>query len=31
VAILVFTGWKGGALVFKHRIGVADDAELPPK
>jgi uncharacterized membrane protein len=30
VAILVFTGWKGGALVFRHRIGVADDSELPP-
>jgi uncharacterized membrane protein len=24
VAILGFTGWKGGELVFKHRVGVAD-------
>ena len=23
--ILGFTGWKGGELVFRHRIGVADD------
>jgi len=25
VALLVFTGWKGGELVFRHRVGVADD------
>jgi len=25
VAILLFTGWKGGELVFRHRVGVADD------
>jgi uncharacterized membrane protein len=31
VGILVFTGWKGGALVFRHRVGVADDNEIPPK
>ena len=31
VGILVFTGWKGGALVYRHRIGVADDSEIPPK
>jgi uncharacterized membrane protein len=23
--ILGFTGWKGGELVFRHRVGVADD------
>ena len=30
-AILVFTGWKGGALVYRHRVGVADDGEIPPQ
>ena len=24
VAILAFTGWKGGELVFRHRVGVHD-------
>ena len=24
VSILAFTGWKGGELVFKHRVGVHD-------
>ncbi len=24
VLLLLFTGWKGGELVFRHRIGVAD-------
>jgi uncharacterized membrane protein len=25
VIILIFTGWMGGELVFRHRVGVADD------
>ena len=25
VAILVFTGWKGGELVFRHRVAVYDE------
>jgi len=25
VFLLLFTGWKGGELVFKHRVGVSDD------
>ena len=25
VLILGFTGWRGGDLVFRHRVGVADD------
>lgn len=24
VLLLLFTGWKGGELVFRHRVGVAD-------
>jgi uncharacterized membrane protein len=24
-ALLVFTGWMGGEMVFKGRVGVADD------
>lgn len=24
VVILLFTGWKGGELVYRHRVGVAD-------
>ena len=24
VAIFVFTGWKGGELVFRHRVAVYD-------
>jgi uncharacterized membrane protein len=24
VGLLLFTGWKGGELVFRHRVGVAD-------
>jgi len=26
VLILLYSGWKGGALVFRHGIGVSDDA-----
>jgi uncharacterized membrane protein len=26
VAILLFTGWKGWELVYRHRVGVADEA-----
>jgi uncharacterized membrane protein len=30
VCLLVFTGWKGGEMVFRGRVGVADDpARLP--
>jgi len=31
VLILLFTAWKGGEMVFRHRIGVADhpDGRLP--
>jgi uncharacterized membrane protein len=25
--ILVFTGWRGGELVFRHRVGVAERAD----
>jgi uncharacterized membrane protein len=25
VVILLFTGWKGGELVFRHRVGVTED------
>jgi uncharacterized membrane protein len=25
VCILVFTGWKGGELVFRHRVAVYDE------
>jgi uncharacterized membrane protein len=29
VLLLVFTGWRGGDLVFRHRVGVADsDTEI---
>ena len=28
VAILAFTGWKGGELVFRHRVGVHDDERV---
>ena len=28
VVILVFTGWMGGELVFRHRVGVADDGNV---
>lgn len=27
VLILLFTGWKGGEMVYRHRVGVADPAE----
>lgn len=27
VIILLFSGWKGGELVFRHRVGVLDDAD----
>lgn len=26
--LLGFTGWKGGELVFKHRVGVLSDADI---
>jgi uncharacterized membrane protein len=26
VCILLFTGWKGWEMVYRHRIGVADEA-----
>jgi uncharacterized membrane protein len=29
VALLAFTGWKGGELVFRHRVGVRDDGTGP--
>jgi uncharacterized membrane protein len=29
VAILGFTGWKGGELVFRHRVAVADETATP--
>ena len=25
-ALLVFTGWRGGDLVYKHRVGIPDEA-----
>ena len=28
VGILLFTGWKGWEMVYRHRVGVADTAEL---
>src|SRR4029078_2062117 len=27
VLLLLFSGWKGGELVFRHRVGVIDDPE----
>jgi uncharacterized membrane protein len=30
VVILLFTGWKGGEMVYRHRVGVADADRLPP-
>jgi uncharacterized membrane protein len=27
VALLLFTGWKGGELVYRYRVGVEDDPE----
>jgi uncharacterized membrane protein len=29
VAIMLFTGWKGGEMVFRHRVAVLDDR--PPR
>ena len=29
VVILLFTGWKGWELVYKHRVGIADKGEGP--
>jgi uncharacterized membrane protein len=29
VIILGFTGWKGGTLVYRRRIGVSDDTDRP--
>ena len=28
VGILLFTGWKGWEMVYRHRVGVSDEAEL---
>jgi uncharacterized membrane protein len=30
VGLLLFTGWKGGELVFRHRVGVTDQAAAEP-
>jgi uncharacterized membrane protein len=30
VLILLFTGWKGGELVFRHRVGVTDELQSRP-
>jgi uncharacterized membrane protein len=27
VGILLFTGWKGGEMVYRHRVGVTDEIE----
>lgn len=27
VVLLLFTGWKGGEMVYRHRVGVLDDPE----
>jgi uncharacterized membrane protein len=27
VLVLMFAGWKGGEMVFRHRVGVADNRE----
>jgi uncharacterized membrane protein len=29
VAILLYTGWKGGEMVYRHRVGVSDTDRLP--
>jgi uncharacterized membrane protein len=29
VCILLFTGWKGWEMVYRHRVGVAEAAEIP--
>ncbi len=29
VGILLFTGWKGWEMVYRHRVGVADRGEMP--
>jgi uncharacterized membrane protein len=29
VAILLFNGWMGWELVYKHRVGIADDSAAP--
>ena len=30
VGILLFTGWKGWEMVYRHRVGVADDTGVGP-
>jgi len=30
VCILLFTGWKGWEMVYRHRVGIADDSETRP-
>jgi uncharacterized membrane protein len=30
VLLLLFNGWKGWEMVYRHHVGVADDAALPP-
>jgi uncharacterized membrane protein len=27
VLVLIFSGWKGGEMVFRHRVGVANHRE----
>jgi len=27
VCILLFTGWKGWAMVYRHRVGIADEPQ----
>lgn len=30
VLILLFTGWKGGEMVYRHGVGVEDETEMAP-
>jgi uncharacterized membrane protein len=30
-AILLFTGWKGWEMVYRRRVGVSEEAELPAR
>jgi uncharacterized membrane protein len=31
VATLLFTGWKGWEMVYRRRVGVSEEAELPAR
>ena len=31
VCILLFTGWKGWEMVYRHRVGIADESALHPQ